>query len=259
MAEEKRFDFGAVGAYRAICNMGATGAPGCRTWSLAAGTAAVLIALLLTLASAAAAQVATTTSLSGPTTATTGIYAVFEIAMTPSSPGGPMPSGSVQVLDNATPVPNCSYTPPPPAGYQANCDIQFSQPGRHQMTARYSGDDNYAASTSPALTVMVSPPPPRYANLMAVNVTSTTARLYATILNPEEAVQWRFQFGPTTRYGETTPVRTLPRNTRTNSNALAPLRDLKPGTRYHFRLILTTPYTTLTSGDHTFKTPPRGR
>jgi hypothetical protein len=104
----------------------------------------------------------------------------------------------------------------------------------------------------------VSPPPPRYANLMADNVTSTTAKLYATIVNPDEAVQWRFQFGRTTRYGQTTPVRTLARNTRTTSTAFAPLRNLKPGTRYHFRLVLTTPYVTLKSGDHTFKTP-RGR
>src|SRR5947209_7131650 len=144
--------------------MGAMGASGWRTRRIAAAGFALLAALVLELPVAASAQVATTTSLSGPTTATTGIYAQFEVAMTPSSPGGPMPSGSVQVLDNGTPIPDCSYTPPPPTGYQANCNVQFSQPGPHQITARYSGDDNYAGSASPVLAVNVSPPPPRYAN-----------------------------------------------------------------------------------------------
>ncbi|HEY2161174.1 MAG TPA: Ig-like domain-containing protein [Solirubrobacteraceae bacterium] len=222
---------------------------------MAASAAAVLIALLLTLAPAASAQEATTTSLSGPTTAETLIYVQFKATLTLSSPAPQMPSGSLQLFDGSTPIPDCSYTPPPPAGYQINCTTRFSKPGPHQITARYSGDDDYAGSTSAVLTVNVSPPPPRYANLMAIDVTPRTAKLYALVVVGTQSVRWRFQFGRTTRYGGTTPVHTLPANTKTTSNALAPLRGLKPGTRYHFRVILTTPYVTVTSGDHTFKTP----
>jgi hypothetical protein len=238
--------------------MGAIRASHSRARRIIATAVALLVGLLLTLAPSASAQEATTTTLSGPTTATTGIYVQFRISVTPNSPGSQTPSGSLQVLDNGKPIPDCSYTPPPPVGYQANCTTRYSSPGSHQITARYSGDANFAGSTSAVLRVKVSPPPPRYANLMAFNVAPRTAKLDATVIVGTQSVRWRFQFGRTTRYGQATPVRTLPANTRTTSNALAPLRNLKPGTRYHYRLILTTPYTTVTSGDHTFKTP-RGR
>lgn len=238
--------------------MGAISASGSRTGRTAATAVALLVAALLTLAPAASARVATTTSLSGPTTATTGYYVQFTTTLTPSSRGFRRPSGTVEVLDNGTLIPHCSYTPPPTNGYRATCTTRFSSPGAHQITARYSGDSNFAGSTSPVLTVRATPPPPEYSNLEAIKLTPRTADLYATVLVRTEALRWRFEFGRTTRYGETTPVRTLPPKSKKTSTAFARVGNLEPGTRYHFRLILTTPYTTVTSGDYTFKTP-RGR
>jgi hypothetical protein len=61
----------------------------------------------------------------------------------------------VTFTDGAAPVPGCAAQPVSPAG-TATCQAAYRGPGRHQITAAYTGDPSYAASTSPPLTQQVS-------------------------------------------------------------------------------------------------------
>lgn len=89
---------------------------------------------------------------------------------------------------------------------------------------------------------------------VASDITATTATLNGTF-NPNSAtveypVTYKFQWGPTTSYGnETTPVTG---NTGTSIvNASSPISGLAPGAGYHFRLVAYTPDTTVYGADAT--------
>lgn len=79
-----------------------------------------------------------------------GSAATFLATVTPSNTGPMKPSQSVEFLDFGRPIPACASRPAAWAGAAstATCTITYTQPGEHLITARYSGDGNFASSTS---------------------------------------------------------------------------------------------------------------
>jgi hypothetical protein len=65
--------------------------------------------------------------------------------------------GSVTFSDAGAPISGCTgLTVNSGAGGQVKCRTSFAQPGVHRLTASYSGDSLYAASTSAALNETVT-------------------------------------------------------------------------------------------------------
>jgi hypothetical protein len=62
---------------------------------------------------------------------------------------------------------------------------------------------------------------------------------------------WRFQFGPTTAYGSSTPAHT----TTVPTAVAAPITGLAPGTTVHYRLVGTNADGTAVGADRAFTTP----
>jgi hypothetical protein len=86
----------------------------------------------------------------------------------------------------------------------------------------------------------------------ATNVASHSATLNG-LLNPHGlSTTVNFQYGPTTSYGSTTPVRTHTGNTY--RNILANISGLVANRTYHFRIKATNMAGTRFGGDRTFTT-----
>ena len=72
----------------------------------------------------------------------------------PSSNSGPIgPTGSIAFLDGGQPIPGCGSQPLNNLG--ATCTQSYSSTGTHQISAVYSGDANFAGSTSSANPVQI--------------------------------------------------------------------------------------------------------
>ncbi|HEV3093665.1 MAG TPA: hypothetical protein VGY30_04030, partial [Solirubrobacteraceae bacterium] len=88
-------------------------------------------------------------------------------------------------------------------------------------------------------------------------VRSTTAALRAEINPLGSSTSYRFEYGPTTDYGSVLPV---PDGTVSAAFGRQPalvavqLGSLEPGTNYHFRVVASNVYGTVTGPDHTFTT-----
>jgi hypothetical protein len=86
------------------------------------------------------------------------------------------PTGSVEFLDAGTPIGPCASQPL--SGGAASCTVSYALAGAHQITAHYSGDANFNASSSPT-----------------GQVSAVTAP--ATVLGTITAtMQWAFYFTP---------------------------------------------------------------
>jgi Bacterial Ig-like domain (group 3) len=72
----------------------------------------------------------------------------------PVSNSGPVqPTGSIEFLDGGRPIRGCLSRPL--TQLAATCAIKYKRRGRHQISARYAGDFNFASSTSPARAVQI--------------------------------------------------------------------------------------------------------
>ncbi len=92
----------------------------------------------------------------------------------------------------------------------------------------------------------------------ATNVQPSTATLNAT-LNPEGggATTYRFEYGTTEAYGQSTPVEELIGGSFEEQAATAALAGLQPHTVYHFRVVATNAAAETSAGpDQTFETLP---
>lgn len=88
----------------------------------------------------------------------------------------------------------------------------------------------------------------------ANHVTETSATLNGSV-NPENlATTYHFEYGRTTSYGKTTASVSAGSGNAAIA-VLAKLSGLKPGTRYHFRLVATNSVGTTFGVDRTFMTP----
>ncbi|HEY2054905.1 MAG TPA: choice-of-anchor D domain-containing protein, partial [Solirubrobacterales bacterium] len=95
--------------------------------------------------------------------------------------------------------------------------------------------------------------PPLVRTLAARRLGTTRARLGGRVAPEGTATRWRFQWGPTGRYGRFTPWRRLAGAARPRSVAVI-LKRLRPGTRYHYRLIATSAAGTARGRDRSFRT-----
>lgn len=99
----------------------------------------------------------------------------------------------------------------------------------------------------------------------ATGVSVKSAVLHGVINDAGRAGVWSFEYGLTTRYGRSTPLRTVPASGR-NIDVSAVIDHLQPNTLYHYRLVLVTgragdiylPLRVTRGADHTFTTHATG-
>jgi hypothetical protein len=101
----------------------------------------------------------TTTLYVSSASPTVGAAVTYVASVAPADSGPAQPSGSVQFLDDGTPIPGCAGQGTV-VSELASCVLSYSATGSHSITAAYSGDGSFTASTSPAQTVTVVPPAP---------------------------------------------------------------------------------------------------
>jgi hypothetical protein len=68
------------------------------------------------------------------------------------------PTGSIAFFDYGTPIGSCAHQPLSAGGgvYSASCTVAYSGLGTRSVTAVYSGDSNFAGSTSGPVTIPVN-------------------------------------------------------------------------------------------------------
>ena len=133
---------------------------------------------------AAAAPVATTTSLAASSTQATSGQAVTFTAAVASKSGSEVPTGTVAFRDGATQIGSASLNSSGSAAF----DTSSLAIGSHSISAAYSGDANFAASTSTAVSVTISAP--------AKIATTTSVRASATQLTTGQNVTFTSGVAP---------------------------------------------------------------
>ena len=104
-----------------------------------------------------------------------------------------------------------------------------------------------------------APPPPKAPQVFtgdATAITSTSATLNGTVNPRGLATTYRFVYGKTTAYGQTTTATSAGSGT-TAKSVSANVTGLEPGTTYHFRLEATSSAGTTLGKDARFTTLPR--
>lgn len=120
---------------------------------------------------AAPAKTATTTSLSASATQlTSGQSVTFTAGVTPQS-GSETPTGSVTFLDGSSQIGIETLSTGSASFSGANLSV-----GSHAISATYSGDANYVASSSGALNVTIVAPPAADYSLTVSNSSLTVAK-----------------------------------------------------------------------------------
>lgn len=124
-------------------------------------------ATVLVFTPAAATTAATTTSLAASNTKPTTGQSVTFTATVAAKSGSGAPTGTVNFIDEANPIGTGTVS----AG-SATFTTSALANGSHSLTAAYSGDANFAGSTSGAVTVTVSAPT-KTATTTAVSASAT--------------------------------------------------------------------------------------
>jgi uncharacterized repeat protein (TIGR01451 family) len=93
----------------------------------------------------------TTGFLAGSTTSVVGQPVAFTATVTPVAPGAGTPTGTVSFTEGATILGTASLS-----NGQATANISFATVGTHTVTAVFSGDGNFTASTSASAAQTVS-------------------------------------------------------------------------------------------------------
>ena len=97
---------------------------------------------------------------------------------------------------------------------------------------------------------------PKVESTDASSVTQTTATLDARINPSLSATSYRFEFGPSSSYGESTPSSPVIGADNVAHSASATISGLAPGTIYHYRAVAGNTIGTMSSVDQTFTTAP---
>jgi hypothetical protein len=102
------------------------------------------------------ASATTTTVRASEGTIATGGSVTLTASVYPVSGGGPSrPSGSVEFLDEGTPIDACESQPLSVGELDTSCHLTYTAAGTHRITATYSGDGNFTGSSSAAVEVTV--------------------------------------------------------------------------------------------------------
>jgi phosphodiesterase/alkaline phosphatase D-like protein len=96
-------------------------------------------------------------------------------------------------------------------------------------------------------------PKPTATTHKATGVKSTSATVHGSVNGHGLATTYRFQWGTSKHYGHQTSSHKMKASSSAKSVA-ALLRGLKPGTRYHFRVVAKNASGTALGKDMTFKT-----
>jgi hypothetical protein len=165
----------------------------------------------------------------------------------------------VSLVDNTFAVPGAEGC----GSHDSLIDEKLKIPDKAgENTATLGGELNLAAASavlaSGSWTVTPSFAPPVPGGVPASGVTQSTATLNGTLETGEAPVDYYFEYGTTTGYGQIAPIpeqytpitnETLP--------VSQPLRGLRPGTTYHYRLVAGSPTGIRVVGpDETFTTLP---
>jgi plastocyanin len=119
-----------------------------------------------------------------------------------------------------------------------------------RIVARNNGGTSFGADRT--FTTLTATGPPVVVTRPATLIASFSATLNGS-LNPHGLTTTvYFQYGTTTSYGSTTPMRTQTGNTY--RNIPANISGLSPNTRYHFRIVATNSEGTRFGADRTFTT-----
>jgi large repetitive protein len=79
----------------------------------------------------------------------------YTAAISAVAPAAGTPTGAVAFFDGASTIAGCGAQPL--VAGTASCNVNYAGVGNHGITAVYSGDPNFTASTSPVLTQTVNP------------------------------------------------------------------------------------------------------
>jgi len=113
---------------------------------------------------------------------------------------------------------------------------------------------NSAGTTDGADQVFTtSPLAPSATTLPASGVGQTSATLNATINPHATPTSYRFDYGPSAAYGNSTPTRAAAAGS-SDQRVSATVSGLAPGTTYHFRVVATSAGGTTSGGDRTLTT-----
>jgi hypothetical protein len=154
--------------YTATCptSFAAASSPHSLTATFAPASGSALQGSTSSAAPLTVSKAATTTTLSvSSATPTVGNLVTYTATVTPANSGSAQPSGSVQFLDNGTPISDCAGQEAL-IGAQASCALSYPAPGSHSITVSYPGDANFTGSASSAQAVTVIPPPPGFAGTL---------------------------------------------------------------------------------------------
>ncbi len=97
-------------------------------------------------------KAATTSSIGGPNDPPHNTQVTFTATVVPTTPNGAAPTGTVTFYSGSTAL----GTVPVNSQGQATFTTTFKKAGTFKITVKYSGDANFAASTSPAFEETVS-------------------------------------------------------------------------------------------------------
>jgi len=119
------------------------------------------------------------TSLALSNTVYVGTRTTYTATITPPAgrPGPTEPSGSVEFLDGGQPIGACLHQPM--TGGAASCTVSYQAAGSHSISAQYSGDANFEASSASAQAVKAVPAPRRVLGIIT------------------SSMQWNFAYSPT--------------------------------------------------------------
>ncbi len=119
-------------------------------------------------------------------------------------------------------------------------------------TSDYDGDARTIAG-APDIGADELVPAPVAATAAADAITTTGAKLHGTVNPNGAATTYRFEYGTTTSYGSTTPVRALSAGTVAQVVGET-ISGLSPDTTYHLRLVATNATGTTVTADRTLRT-----
>ena len=96
----------------------------------------------------------TTTVSSNANPSLVGQPVTYTATVSPSSPGAGSPPGRVEFVDGPAVIPGCGQVPL--AGSTATCQVTYTSPSQHRITATYLGGGGVIGSTSSPVAQMVS-------------------------------------------------------------------------------------------------------
>src|SRR6202046_5620028 len=136
------------------------------------------IEVFLNLSGSQVATTPTNTALTASATTTAfGQSVTFTATVTPQSGTG-VPTGTVTFFDGATPLGSAGLQN---SGTTSTLQTSTLAVGAHSITATYSGDANFATSTSTAVVVTVSQGPPKASTTTVVTASPNPATFGANV------------------------------------------------------------------------------